>query len=118
MNKAAIGFAAVMLLIGGTAAGAVECKAPYMPDVPDTFADEAAKNATKKDVLHFMAESKEYLECLDAEEAGLGPDATAEAKQDVTKRYNANVDEQQAAANRYNAAARAFCDANPNSPAC
>ena len=87
-----------------------ECgKQPVQPEVPN------GRQASKEDMLAaqramkaFLEEGNTFMECLGKLERSLGDDATDEQKATIVIFHNKTVDDQQAIADLFNAAVRAF----------
>ena len=74
--------AAAGLVLSASAASAVDCTAPEAPQVID------GKNASEQEMLEaqqavkgFVAEGRQYIGCLKAEEQALGDDAAGRGQQ-------------------------------------
>lgn len=106
--------AVFMLSVGAQAA--MECKAPYEPDIPERFETEEQLMATYAEVKVFVQEkSPEHLECLAAMRKGIDPaadDADAQ-KAAIDQRHNDNVDAQNSVNNRFRAAYAIWKEEHP-----
>lgn len=92
---------------------AVECEQPVAPDVPDgASAAEAAMRQAAGNVKRYMAETEEYLACLQFQEENMGARLTPVAEKQFVDRHNAAVDAMEEVAERFNEALRAFKSAN------
>lgn len=87
-----------------------ECgEAPEQPTIPNgRQASEEEMIAAQKAMKGFLAEGNDYIECLNKLERSWGDDATDEQKAVVIIFNNKIVDDQQAVADLFNAAVRAF----------
>ena len=84
-------------------------KAPEQPAIPNgRQASEEEMISAQKAMKAFMAEGNDYIECLNKLESSWGDEATPEQKQVVVIFNNKIVDDQQAIADLFNAAVRAF----------
>ena len=106
--------ACALAVAAGSAQGAgEECAAPVVPTIPDgATASAEAMSAAGSRVRAFVADSQVYLTCLEAKEASYGDAITPQQKAVVDAVYNAGVDAMQNAAEAYNAAVRAYNDAD------
>jgi flagellar biosynthesis/type III secretory pathway protein FliH len=107
--------AAAGLVLSASAASAVDCTAPEAPQVID------GKNASEQEMLEaqqavkgFVAEGRQYIGCLKAEEQALGDDAAEEASKELVDLYNAMVDEMKSTSEEFNNAVRTYQAANAN----
>ena len=82
---------------------------PEQPPVPNgRQASEEEMVAAQKAMKAFLAEGNEYIECMSALEGKWGEEATDEQRSVIVMFNNKIVDEQQAIADLFNAAVRAF----------
>ena len=94
-----------LLLIGALGAQALEdCEPPgAAPEVPDgAIAEEAAMAEAGHEVRGFVAQTQEYLGCLEARERDLGEDITDEQRADIIGNYNTAVETMQGVADNFN----------------
>ena len=114
-NSAVLTIAA--LFIATTGAQAVDqCRAPFAPEVPDTFETEEQLYAVYAEVKDFVqVKSPAYLECLDTLRNKIDPSAedAATQKAALDEKHNANVNEQEDVGARFNTAYKAWKEANP-----
>lgn len=106
--------AVFMLSVGAQAA--MECKAPFEPDIPTHFETEEQLMSVYAEVKDFITmKSPEFLECLDALRAQVDPDAEDADAQiaDIDRRNNDNVDAQMAVKNRFDAAYKIWKKEHP-----
>ena len=100
---------------------AADCTRPTMPAVPDGASatmDEmiAGQGAVKA----FQADAQAFRACVDGKLAGLkaaaadGDEAAAETFKATTEAYNASVSDEETLAEAFNAAIRAYKEANPS----
>lgn len=88
-----------------TLSTASDCSKPVAPNIPDgANASEESMLAVQEDVKEFIADGRQYLNCVKSQEAELAKDATDEERQAIVDRYNAMVDKMKTASNDFNKA--------------
>lgn len=107
-----LGLLGLLLLMGalGARADMGDCEAPgAAPEVPDGA--EAAEDALAEasgEVRAFVAETQEYLACLEEHEASFGEEITEEVQAEIVATYNAAVEVMQEVAENFNEQVRRF----------
>jgi len=94
-----------LLLVGALGAQALEnCDPPSAtPEIPDgAIAEEAAMAEAGTEVRDFVAQTQDYLACLEARESELGAEITEEQRADIIGVYNNAVETMQAVADDFN----------------
>ncbi|TVS18694.1 MAG: hypothetical protein EA417_02565 [Gammaproteobacteria bacterium] len=101
-----------LVLVGalGAHAGMGDCEPPgEPPNVPDgAVAAEELLAEASGEVRNYVAETQEYLACLEARETSLGEDITDEQRADIVNTYNAAVESMQAVADNFNEQVRRY----------
>lgn len=126
--KFATALSALVLAAGiATSAAAQDCSAPRAPDVPNgATASEEQMVQGQQAIKSYMAESNTYLSCLEQEgkrfRAEVMKDKSlsdadrksrlAQKDQELTKKHNDAVDQQESIAARFNNAVREYRAAN------
>lgn len=99
-----------------TGAAADDCVLPFSPGVPDgRVADENAMRIGREQMQSFVARAETFLSCIEAEEKKVDAEFAAHqpptpeqsavykvSKDELGRRYNAGVDAQKAAADKFN----------------
>lgn len=104
--KSARTLPAVLLLSSLTALTvAAECKKPPLPQIPDgAQASEDRMLAVQSEVADFIAEGRQYLNCIKNEEAALATNASDDERRSIVNRYNAMIDNMKTTSTRFNKA--------------
>ncbi len=101
-----------LLLVGtlGAYADIAECEEPgAAPNVPDgAVAEEQLLAEASGEVRNYVAETQDYLACLEAREAALGEDITDEQRAEIVTTYNSAVESMQAVADNFNEQVRRY----------
>ncbi len=101
-----------LLLAGALSAyGAMgDCEPPGTPPgVPDgAIAPEEELQQASGEVQNYVAETQDFLACLEARERSLGEDITDEQRADIVTTYNAAVESMQALADDFNEQVRRY----------
>ncbi len=107
-----LGFIQISLADTGSNSGQIVEKcgaAPEQPAVPNgRQASEEEMIAAQKALKAFIANGEDYIKCLDELEGSWGEEATEEQRAMIVMFHNKIVDDQQAIADLFNAAVRAF----------
>ena len=111
---------ALALALGSTSALAADCTAPEAPAALDgASATMEQMLAGQKAVKAFQSENIDYMKCLEPEMATaeaamqVGEDGAGEAYKASQETYNAAVSAEEAVADQFNTAIRAYKAANP-----
>lgn len=107
---------AALFMLSVGAGAAIDCRAPFEPDIPVRFETEEQLMAVYAEVKDFITvKSPEYLACLDAVRSGIDSDADDADAQTamIDQKNNDNVDAQLAVKNRFDAAYKIWKDEHP-----
>jgi len=105
----------------GSASAQVQCSAPFLPVVPDgATATEEQLNVIREQVETFMRDSEDYQNCLllilqkaAAEALSDGEEPDPALRRRAIARVDANQSHKIRVSEEFNAAARAYNEANP-----
>ncbi len=109
-------------LLSGSASAQVQCTAPFLPVVPDgATASEEQLNSIREQVEAFLRDSDGYQNCLVTSlrtleaEAARDPDEEVDpsVRRTTVARVNSNQNQKIRISEEFNAAARAYNEANP-----
>lgn len=114
------GLLAASVLVTGQAF-ADDCQAPQLPTVPDGASSSLEEMvAGQQAVKAFQTDAQAFRACIDEGLAALkaaatdGDEAAAETFKANTDAYNASVSDEEKLAEDFNAAIRAYKEANPS----
>ena len=117
-----LGFVFILGVFAGPANAQVECSAPFSPVVPDgATASEERLNTVRQQVEAFMRDSDGYQNCLVTSLRQIEAEAARDEDEQVdpavrrttVARVNANQRLKIRTSEEFNAAARAYNEANP-----
>lgn len=113
MNKIRFSLVCAAFLGFSSAAMADDCVRPTAPSVPNgATASKEEMISAKHAITKYVAESDSYIACVDALDAkipaNLKPEDAKTQHVALITRHNAAVDEQQAVANQFNNAVKAY----------
>ena len=101
--------AAIVLMATVSTNVFAECNPPATPRIPTGENATASRMLTaQEDVKTFIAQGRQYLACIQSEEAALAKDASDNERNAIIERYNNMVDKMKTASEDYNEAVSTY----------